>query len=761
MSNKNNQIYDKLKEELLSIINNQHSEKFEELNDKIKENNTIISESNKIMEENKRIIECFLEQKYQIDKIDNLDKFTKKSNDTLISHEIRIKNNCNEISSIKTKYDKIVLDNLYISGYIGPSCQYKNLSSYLKSHISEFGKVKSEYDNIKKEIKEFKIKLDGASKNIINLIDGGVLRCNQYADNRINDFHLVLENKLNDMNDKMMELRMKNIQFQSKIEEQLDNLKNEYEEKMKKQKDDLSQIINNKIEYLNMNYSSFEKNPKILEIDEIKKNVLQLSKEFKEIKNIYNNNNNIQGENKTKKNKGKANFNEDNVINIFNHTDYNNTHKSNYRIFGSARKSSYLGENNKNTINDFSLNIRKEKNRQIISKGKSKFNKNNTSNSNHKNSSSFKLLNMSKENNNENYNKNDVNNNEILPHKYSTKTNLINIKDKINLIDNIPDNYIENLNIKFNKIKKNNNNNNNIFNKEQYNNDIKNYRYKKDLIKNNNNNNNLETHIINENSDSFISISNSSKQDNIYETTNNQDLKQKTIFINKKKNNRNNVLEKKLITDLINKSEKTHLSFPNKLKNVHLNITENNDLKTNSKKNFNKSQNNIKNEIIKRNEIVNELFSKYNKDKISTNLNLIKNKANLDLYNYSISPPNNKFLLNAKINEIIEPPLKEIFFDKNSIYDKKTKEYYTKRNLTLRPSLNMQLFYGNYNEKKKDKINKIKSLSSSEQKINTNIKNPKNKELKKINPSLGKTIYSEFIKTEDLFTMTTYKTKNI
>jgi hypothetical protein len=169
--------------------------------------------------------------------------------------------------------------------------------------------------------------------------------------------------------------------------------------------------------------------------------------------------------------------------------------------------------------------------------------------------------------------------------------------------------------------------------------------------------------------------------------------------------------------------------------------------------NFNKSQSNYKNEIVK------ELFTKYNKGNISTNLNLIKNKPNLDLYNYSISPPDNRFLLSVKINEIIEPPFKEIFTDKSNIFDKNSKEYYTKRNLSLRPSLNMQLFYGNYNETRKNKNKKIKSLSSSEQKININNKIQKNIESKKLNPSFGKTIYSEYIKKENLFTMTCYKNK--
>ena len=186
MENKNIQIiYNQLKDELSLIIENKMNESY-----------SILSQSNKTIEENRRIIECFLEQRYQIDKIENIEKLTNKCNDTLISHEIRIANNKSEISSIKTKYDKIVLDNLLVSGFIGPSCQFKNLSSYIKNNITELGKIRFENENIKKDTKEFKIRLDGASKNITSLIDSGVLRCNQYTDSRINDFHVILENKL-------------------------------------------------------------------------------------------------------------------------------------------------------------------------------------------------------------------------------------------------------------------------------------------------------------------------------------------------------------------------------------------------------------------------------------------------------------------------------------------------------------------------------------------------------------------------------------
>ena len=140
-----------LKEQLLTIIKEKELKIYEELDVKMSATKSLINESNKVMEENKRIIECFLQQKYQIDKIDNLDKITNQAKDTLVSHEIKIANLSREIYLMKTKYDKIVLDNLLISGIIGPSCQFKNLSSYIKNLHTEFAKIKYDNEIMKKD----------------------------------------------------------------------------------------------------------------------------------------------------------------------------------------------------------------------------------------------------------------------------------------------------------------------------------------------------------------------------------------------------------------------------------------------------------------------------------------------------------------------------------------------------------------------------------------------------------------------------------
>ena len=756
MSNKiNNELLASIKEEILKELGGK------------------LEESTKIIEENKRIFECFLQQKYQLDKLETLEKVVNKCNDSLVSHEIRISNNKNELGAITAKYDKIVLDNLYVQGFIGPSCQYKNLASYIKNSVTDFSKMKIDNENVKRETKDFKVKLETATKNITNLIDGAVLRCNNYTDNRINDFHMILENKIKELNEKNMDMRMKNIQFQSKLEQQTKDLKTEYEEKMLKQKDEISQTLSNKVEYLNMSLLSLDKNPKFIELDDIKAKCNQLEKDIKEIKQYMSKgdtgNININQDQKLRRFRRKSvmyeneNLNglfeniKNNYLNIRKSSNASNAINSggqnNNTKFGSSSKIIKV-ENDKNNLNDISPRYeRKDKNRQqTLSPLKSKFYNensnniiilsNNTNNNQNKGNFSYKVLNNSKISNNNNneeyYNKMDVNKSKSVPRKFNSKSNLINMKDKIISKDN----YM-NKNKTSNNYYYHNNKSGGGGGNKNININISNINNSK--IKNNNYN---LTNPINEDSDSFISITNSSKDEDIInntynKTSNDLSTKTKLLFLNKKNNiisNISNIQDKKLPLNLMNKSEKNKL-YLNKIKNMEL---DNNDSKINSKINYNKSQSNYREEIVK------ELFTKYDKGNMTINLNQIKNKGNLDLYNYSISPPDNKYIGKAKINELFEPPLnKDIFFNKKNIMETNNlKHYYTKRNLTVKPSLNMQLYYGNFNNmKKKEKNIKANYLS------NSNI-NGKNK-----NNIFGRTTYSDYLNKEDLFTMTSYKNK--
>ena len=237
MSIKNNEIPKKLKEEILSQLKQDQEKFYQHIERKMERHNITINESLQKFDENREIIEKILANRYYFEKLDNLDKLSTKLNDGILAHEIRITKNINEINALRTKYDKIVLDNLLLPGQIGPSCQFKNLSQYIKNNIYDMTRMKADNEIIKNLSNEIKIRNDTNTKNITGLIDNSVARSNQYTDSRLNDCIFVLENKLKEMNEKLMEIRMKSIQSQEKLKEDMDNFKKNFEEKTKIQDD--------------------------------------------------------------------------------------------------------------------------------------------------------------------------------------------------------------------------------------------------------------------------------------------------------------------------------------------------------------------------------------------------------------------------------------------------------------------------------------------------------------------------------------------
>ena len=244
MSNKNNENQEikKLKEEIISQIQAEQLKYFKNFEKKIEESNSLINESNKKFSENKAFFENILSQKYYFEKLDNHDKIITKINDTLLAHEIKLSKISEEINSLRTKYDKAILDNLLLPGQIGPSCQYKNLSQYLKNNIYDMTRMKTDNENLKNLSSDLKTRFELSQKNVTNLIDSCVQRANLYTDSRINDFNKILESKMIETNEKLMEIRMKNIQSKDKYTVNITEIKNDLEERIQDQEKKLNKL---------------------------------------------------------------------------------------------------------------------------------------------------------------------------------------------------------------------------------------------------------------------------------------------------------------------------------------------------------------------------------------------------------------------------------------------------------------------------------------------------------------------------------------
>ena len=127
------------------------------------------------------------------------------------------------VESGKTRYDKIISDNLYVAGFIGSSCQFRNLSEYINYNITEVSRLKMEKEQIKKELKDLKSKWDGIMKTVITMNDNTVKLCNKYTDNKQGYFQTLLDNAKDDLNQKSMDMRVMAQKFQSEEEKKWRN----------------------------------------------------------------------------------------------------------------------------------------------------------------------------------------------------------------------------------------------------------------------------------------------------------------------------------------------------------------------------------------------------------------------------------------------------------------------------------------------------------------------------------------------------------
>ena len=267
-------------------------------------------DSENIFQRSKAILDNYSAHKVNESIINDFATFKNKVNDMLVTHEIRINNNIKDISNFSSKFDKIISDNIFIPGFIGPSCQYKTLSDYINSNIEEINRMKVEKEVIKKEQKEYKIKIESFIKQMVLLNETSMIQNKEYANNKQKDYELLLDGKLQPLNDKIFRFYELSSQFQSTVEkdvglfrEHLDKIKEELIENIKEKEENLKKNLDelHKKIVLNIQDIGINKN-KIIgmksDLDEINKSYDKLNTSINEINkeiNLLKNNNNNNG----------------------------------------------------------------------------------------------------------------------------------------------------------------------------------------------------------------------------------------------------------------------------------------------------------------------------------------------------------------------------------------------------------------------------------------------------------------------------------
>ena len=226
----------------------------------------------------------------RFEKISNFELFINKTNDQLITHEIRINNLSTDFIKSTQKYDKIYLDNLELPGYIGKFAKYKNCQVFFESVIRELEKINQYKEKNNIDIKAYKDKLDGIIKSFHFLVKNN----NEAQMKYIKQLNDKCCRECKDMNDllsnRVCDLRIENAKYSIDLVKKCEEMNNEWK-KIIEIKDNLINLVNDKMNKFKNIFSNNINSFNILkkEFEDIKSQLKEMSIFYKDSK-IDNNN---------------------------------------------------------------------------------------------------------------------------------------------------------------------------------------------------------------------------------------------------------------------------------------------------------------------------------------------------------------------------------------------------------------------------------------------------------------------------------------
>ena len=715
----------------------------------------------KIEKDNKVSNLNIFEIKSKINQFNELFTYKQNIDNTIYSQEMRIKITMEEVYRLKSKYEKIINDNLIIPGLIGGSFRFKNLKDYIQFLSMEMSRVKSWQEEHKKLDLEFKKKIDNIPVNMVTMLDSAAKQNKEYNEQRQKENAEYLENKIEEFNDRIKEIK----------NEYLESIKN-YEEKLNEQinsfisiKNDILSEVDDKINKARNKglTKDKEKIKKIIkEINELKnrrekrdEQVINNTKSINEIKNKIKRMN-ILGYYSKEKN-SKISHSNNNLINI--EKQLNDNKNWNIQTLSAKRKEKNMSLNNisassenqinktnsyiinQNDKNEININHKSNTDRNSKSKIKAKvsyFNPN-RSRSNSMAEEGQKINN--KINNEKAVKQLLINNSDKFLSSLSSqslediKSNNININEKKNKIQNL----VEEEKYYFDKLEnKHNLNNNEEFELNEFKSNLKN---SKEIFKVNNTDRaenisksiNFKVSKFNKNNDinnliNFNIIKNSK--------LNNENINKDNIDIDKRKNNEN-INNKNIINHSKNHNNTKLNTNPTisdyKFKKAGDLYNDNDNDKYNINNYFN-SQKLFNLEIINSSSLPN-----------SKNKNMEKRNKTIFLNNYTSRNINRK-LIECRNSE------NDIKINKVDLFSK-SKKHINESNKKQQKSFSGKKFIHKTKEKPEETsqvdylyklyFNKKKKepILSSEKTLNN---------LKKITPIFGRTAYTFYNKGENL-----------
>ena len=221
----------------------------------------------------------------RLDKLNSYESFTTKTNDQLISHEIRINNLREDFQKSVQKYDKIYLENLELPGYIGKYAKYKNCQTFFEEVIKELNKLNSYKEKNTLDLKAYKEKLELNIKTFNSLVENN----NKSQMKYINEMHeknfKECKSLIETLEERITDMRIENSRYAVELIGKSINLTKEWD-KIQTIKGEIMHEFNDKIHEFriisNNTINSFDEHKK--EFNSIKRKFFELAEFIKDVR---------------------------------------------------------------------------------------------------------------------------------------------------------------------------------------------------------------------------------------------------------------------------------------------------------------------------------------------------------------------------------------------------------------------------------------------------------------------------------------------
>ena len=190
-----------------------------------------------------KIIDTQAKMTLRLDQLSDYENFVHKTNEKLVSHEVRLTNIRSDFSLATQKYDKIYLDNLEVPGYIGRCAKYKNCQVFFLDVIKDLAKLNIYREKNIIDLKMYKDKLETIISSMNSILDNNnesqMKYINEMKEKILKDCKSMFES----VTDNMKEIRVENSKYSVDLIKTSMDLSKKWE-KLEKIKEELLEKFN-------------------------------------------------------------------------------------------------------------------------------------------------------------------------------------------------------------------------------------------------------------------------------------------------------------------------------------------------------------------------------------------------------------------------------------------------------------------------------------------------------------------------------------